>query len=348
MRIFEKYKLLLFLVVTCILNSIMSFLIEPANGSSDTMWREYYQEEEIDMIFIGSSLCSATFDPQIFDERLGVKSFNLGTPMQALEQNRTALETALKDHEIKTVVIGMGFFVFQEDSFDEAEVTFEKELARNKGGIDGVVKSLEYIFSEDVRGTEKSLNYWFPWIYNKEGYSFELMTKNVHSKMELLKSGEQIENSQKGYRPYTGNVDTDKAAEENSFLTYSQTLQEDLLDKFESILELCKEEEVDVLVINTPHPDFDILSYGSELYEEHTSLIKTICEKNAVDYYDFSLAKEKIFDDDDTYYYDYEHLNYEGSQIFCHQLCDFMIRRQNGEEVEKDFYSVEEYFKKQK
>lgn len=108
---FKKYKFLLFLAGICMLNSVLCFLIEPARGSSATMWEEYYKETEIDTIFIGSSLCSASFDPQIFDEKLGVKSFNMGTPMQPLDQNLTALETAFEEHQIDTVVIGMGFFI---------------------------------------------------------------------------------------------------------------------------------------------------------------------------------------------------------------------------------------------
>lgn len=349
MRIFKKVQFLFFIACVCVINGILSFLIEPANGSSDTMWEEYYQEEEIDTVFIGSSLCSAAFDPYIFNERLGVKSFNMGTPMQALEQNITALETAFEEHQIDTVVIGMGFFVFQEDSYEEAELTFEKALARKKGGIEGFLKSMEYIYSEDVRGTEKSVNYWFPWIYNKENYSLDIIKKNVSTKITMLKEHGQIKNnmlegdSAKGYRPYEGVVDYHNTEDVNSYHTYEQKLQERLLQKFESLLTICKENEADILVVNTPHPDFDVLSCY-EMYEENTKMISSICEKYGAEYYDFSLAKSEIFEDKEEYYYDYEHLNYEGSQAFGNALCDFIIKRNNGEAVKQYFYTAEEYF----
>ena len=347
MRIFKKYKVLLFLVLCMVLNSILCFLIEPANGSSDTMWREYFREKEIDTIFIGSSLCSATFDPLIFNERLGVKSFNLGTPMQPLNQNLKAVKTALRDHDIKTVIIGMGFFVFQEEPFTEAEVTFEKELARNIGGIQGIVKGIEYTFSEEVRGTEKSINYWFPWIYNKEGYELSLFKKNVTSKLAMFRGENQTEASKKGYRPYEGMVDLTNIAFENSAVINKNPLQQKQLDKFEELIKYCKEKKVDVFVVNTPHPKFDVLSYDLS-YEEYSRMIQMICEKNEVDYYDFSLVKEELFPSDNKYYYDYEHLNYEGSQLFCEMLCDFMIRRENGESMDGYFYSIEEFFYKEK
>lgn len=350
MRIFKRSKCLVFLLIVYVMNSLMSFLIEPVYGSSDTMWTEYYQEEEIDTIFIGSSLCSATFDPQIFNQKLGVKAFNMGTPMQALEQNITAVETALEEHKINTIVIGMGFFVLQEEPFEEAEVTFEKALARKKGGVEGFLKSLEYVSSENVFQTEKSINYWFPWIYNKEGYALDVIMRNVNTKWGVMQAGfqkdaeNQVSGSRKGYRPYEGHVDYTNYSDTNSFNMYQQKLLEESLDKFERLLSLCKESDVDVLVINTPHPDFDIMSCR-EVYEENTKLVNEICEKYEAEYYDFSLSKQEVFEDKKEYYYDFEHLNYEGSQAFCNELCDFMLNRAKGEEMKSYFYSVEEYFK---
>ena len=161
MRISKIIKPLRFVMLLCVLNMVLCFALEPVNGASETMWSEYFKEPELDTIFVGSSVCSATFDPKLINEKLGVKSFNMGTPSQAIPQSIDALETALKDHEVKTVVLGMGFFGLQDEPMNEAELTFEKALAREKGGITGVMESIDYLMSEDVRDTEKSLNYFF-------------------------------------------------------------------------------------------------------------------------------------------------------------------------------------------
>ena len=347
MQILKKSIGMFFVAFLCAVNAFMSFLIEPTYGSSATMWTEYEQEEKIDMIFVGSSLCSASFDPKVFNEKLGVRAFNMGTPMQPLEQNISAVETAFEEHEIDTVIIALGFFVLQEEPFEEAEVTFEKALARHQGGLKGIKKGLEYCFSEDVLQTEKSINYWFPWVYNKEGYSFDIMAKNVNTKMrvasERREKGQETQAvSQKGYRPYEGYVDYENAWINNSYNTYQQQLREESLQKLEEMLRVCKENGADVLVINTPHPDFDILSCY-EMYGENTRIVSDLCEKYEIDYYDFSLAKQEIFDDKEEYYYDYEHLNLEGSQAFCSQLCDLLQQRAAGVDMKNYFYSVEEY-----
>lgn len=342
MRIFKKCKFLYFILVVCLVNEIMSFLIEPAKGASDMMWSSYYKQKEIDTIFIGSSLCSATFDPKVFEDKLGVKAFNMGTPMQALSQNASALETALEEHAIDTVIIGMGFFVLQEEVYEVAELTFEKELARNSGGIKGYLKSMKYVLSETVRDSEKSINYWFPWVYNAESYSLESIKKNVNSKIKIMQSDESEETDNKGYAPYTGVVDYSTASEKNSYLTYKQELQEELLEKFEKLLIICKKENVDVIVVNTPHPEFDILAC-IDTYAQNEEKVKDLCKKYEVDYYNFSLAKPELFEAKKDFFYDYEHLNYEGSQAFCTIFCEFLQMRNKNENLDKHFYDIEDY-----
>ena len=111
MRIFRIIKPLCFIGVLCVLNIILSFLLEWANGASATMWRQYYEEEKIDVVFVGASVCSASFAPDVFDRRLGLNSFNMGTPAQKTEQSVRALEVAIEEHEVQTVIYGMGFFL---------------------------------------------------------------------------------------------------------------------------------------------------------------------------------------------------------------------------------------------
>ena len=150
------------------------------------MWSGYYAQEEIDTIFIGSSLCQGTFDPRIFDERLGVKSYNMGTPSQAMPQTLRALEVALADHEIETVIFGMGFSSMKLYAVEEAELTFERARAQQKGGIESIKTALSYIYSEDVRNKENSVNYFFPWLYNRDEISVEMISYNVSAKWKAF------------------------------------------------------------------------------------------------------------------------------------------------------------------
>ncbi|MBQ8279952.1 MAG: SGNH/GDSL hydrolase family protein [Roseburia sp.] len=342
MRISKWIKPLGFVIALCLVNGLLSFLIEPVRGSSGTMWKEYYQEESLDTVFVGSSFCVATFDPYVFDEELGVKSFNMGTPLQAIDQTISALETALEDHEIKNVIIGTGFFVFQEEAFDKAELTFEKAKARQMGGLKGIAEGARYMLKEGVRDTEKSINYLFPWLYNQEEVSVEFISQNVSKKIDAWHTPEVKETSKKGYRCFEGVVDYDTQWEINSYTYYDQSFDEELLEQFGKLLQLCKEQEVDVIVINSPHPTFDVVSCY-ETYAQSEAIVKELCQEYGADYYNFSLAKPELFDAKPEYFYDFEHLNDEGAKVFSRALCEFLEKRAAGQNVEEEFYTVEEY-----
>lgn len=338
-----------FLIVFFCINMILSFLLEPARGASEIMWSSYYEQDALDTIFIGSSLCKGTFDPYIFDERLGVNSYNMGTPLQAVPQTVRALEVALKEHEIDTVIFGMGFSTLKYEGLTEAQLTFEKARARERGGLAGIAEDIRFLFSEEVRGNEKSIQYLFPWLYNREEISLDMIKRNVSLKIRQMKEkyfGIPIEDNQvfhKGYQNHGGMVvNYDNRWENNSYRYYDAALDAEMMKSLEEMIQICRQHEVDFMIINTPHPYFDVIACY-ESYEQNQHEVKTLCEKYGVDYYDFSLAKPEIFASKPEYYSDYEHLNLEGSQVFCQQLCDFLIRREKGEDMDAYFYSVDEF-----
>ena len=338
-----------FIVVFLILNMLLSFALEPARGASAIMWNSYYEQEEIDTIFIGSSLCQGTFDPYIFDEKLGVKSFNMGTPLQAVPQTVRALEVAIEDHNIKTVIFGMGFSTLKYEGLLEAELTFEKSRVREMGGVEGFVESMAYLWSEEIRASEKSIHYLFPWLYNREEISGDGMLANMKLKLRQMQEkyfGIPIEDNQifhKGYQNHDGMVfNYDNMWETNTYRYYDEELNAEMMASLEEIMTICRQHEIELIVVNTPHPYFDVVSCY-EFYEQNQNEVKKLCDRYGVDYYDFSLAKPEIYAAKAEYYSDYEHLNLEGSQVFCEQLCDFLIRRENGENMEEYFYSMEEF-----
>lgn len=351
MRISKVIKPLRFLVILCVLNMVLCFMIEPANGASDTMWSEYYQEDEIDTIFVGSSVSSATFDPKVFNEILGSKSFNMGTPSQAISQSVDALEVAFSEHDIQTVVFGVGFFGLQEEPIDEAEMTFEIALAREKGGLDGILESVSYLTSKEVIGTEKSINYFFPWSYNNVTIGWETIAANISAKVNPIDEGFDAASDErrtwhleKGYRPYTGHVEEDRIWSQNSYYYYSDEFEPKAVAEFENLMQLCNANGADLIVVNVPHPVYDVISCF-EYYGKMEEQIAQLCESYGVDYYNFSLVKPEVFENLTEYFYNYEHLNYQGAQVFSKAFCDFMVKRESGEDVDAYFYSVEEYFK---
>ena len=236
-----------FLILFLILNMGLSFLLEPAKGASEGMWKSYYAQEELDMIFIGSSLCQGGFDPLVFDEKLGVNSFNMGTPLQAVPQTTRALETALENHDIKTVIFGMGFSTLKYDSLMEAELTFEKARIKQLGGVAALKESIRYLYSEDIIADEKSINFFFSWLYNRGELTKEELVKNVSKKLEgfwtgkneqaSMETGSLIES--KGYESYGDKVfNYDNLWETNTSRYYEAELNSDMMEALEEMIQI--------------------------------------------------------------------------------------------------------------
>ena len=350
MRISKWIKVLGYLAVIVLVNGILSFLIEPESGASGRMWAGYYAEEELDTIFVGSSICQQTFIPEIFNENMGVKAYNMGTPSQAIPQTMRAIEVALEEHGIETVIFGMDFSSLKYEPITEAELTFESARVRQKGGIEGFLGTLSYIYSEDIRGTEDSIHFLFPWLYNYEDFYPSTMAKNAREKIaeikEELATGQvdETDGLLKGYRNDDRSVfDYSNKWTSNTYYSYEAYFNADMLAEFDSLLEFCDEKDLKVIIINTPNPSFDVVSCY-EFYEYNQKRLKEFCEKYGATYYDFSLVKPEIFEVKEEYFCDNEHLNRQGSEEFCEKLSRFLKRKNDGEDMDSYFYSIDEYW----
>ena len=99
---------------------------------------------------------------------------------------------------------------------------------------------------------------------------------------------------------------------------------------------------MDLIVINTPHPAYDVVSCY-DTYKMNYEQVKELCLKYETDYYDFSLAKPELFQAEEDFFYDFEHLNYKGAQEFDNAVCNLLKKREAGLNLESEFYSVEEF-----
>ena len=349
MRIFKRLKKVSYLAVLIICNLLVSFFVEPADSASGRMWEGYYKEDNLDTIFVGSSVCQQTFIPGIFNQELGMNAYNMGTPSQAVPQTFQAIEVAVKEHDIKTVIYGMGYFSFKYLPIPQAELTFESARVREKGGIEGMLETLEYVYSDEVRAEQKSINFLFPWVFNYEDLSMNTLLNNAVAKgkelIEDMTDGSAPEEEKMGYRnDDTSVLDYEKKWEVTS-AEYGATFETDMLEELENLMAYCKMQEIDLIILNTPHPVHDVVACHG-FYKDNEAEIKRLVAKYDADYYDFSLVREEFFDIEEEFFADYEHLNAQGSEAFCKVLAKFLEIRAAGEAVDKFFYEIDEFYDK--
>lgn len=338
-----------FLLILVGLNNLASFALIPIGGASEVMWNDYYEMEDLDTLYIGSSVCLRSFNPYILDKKLGTNSYNMGTPSQPIDLTYLALETALKQHDIERVYFGFGYFTLTMPNSQQSETAFLQARNQYVSLGERMKASAEYMFHRNNIGSSASVNFIFPWVYNHVQLQVGDIKANIVGKLTgRSASDEKMVNDEmrnyvgRGFGYYKGVLDYDTVGNLTSAAYYYGEFLTDTLNMLDKICELCEENGVDLIVVNTPRPAFDVLAYGEEYYTLYEQVKQFLNERGAK-YYDFNFVKPEVFASRPEYYFNFEHLNEEGADAFSESFADFEMARQQGVDVEAYFYDWKEY-----
>ena len=107
-----------FVALTAVLLAFCDFLLtDDIHSYSRVMLSELYEQAgEIDTLFIGSSHCYRSVDPDAVNRRLGVHSFNAGTSQQLPDGAYYMLREAGSQNELKTVYVEMFYTTYNNKS----------------------------------------------------------------------------------------------------------------------------------------------------------------------------------------------------------------------------------------
>lgn len=342
-------KLTVFIAIFILINQILSFVLIPIGGASEMMWNDYYEMEDLDTLYVGSSVCLRTFNPYILDEKLGTNSFNMGTPSQPIDLTYLAIKTAIEEHDIERVIYGFGYFNLTTLNSQQSEAAFLQARNQKEDLFSRIMSNGSYIFAKENIGKSRSLNFIFPWVYNHVPFHMGDIKKNILGKLQGKSERENfMVNDEvrtyvgRGFGYYNGVVDYNAKEQENSKMYYYGEFFQEALDEMDAICDLCEENNIELIIVNTPRPTFDILCYGEEYYDIYLELKNYFSDRN-VSYYDFNFAKEEIFKSKPEYFFNFEHMNKEGADAFSEAFAVFMQKYENGENLEKYFYNWDEY-----
>ena len=108
---------LAFAALTVVLCLGLNFLlVDDIHSYTRVMLGELYtQSGQINTLFLGSSHCYRSFDPQIVDERLGTRSFNAGSSQQLPDGSFYLLRQALARNDLDTVYLETFFTGYNQE-----------------------------------------------------------------------------------------------------------------------------------------------------------------------------------------------------------------------------------------
>jgi hypothetical protein len=94
-----------------------NFTLPGGYGYTLTRFREAEETRDVDVLFLGSSRCYYSFAPHVFD-RVGLKSFNLGSPSQTPLNTRILLDRYWEQLDPKIVVFEVNLHIMEKDGVE--------------------------------------------------------------------------------------------------------------------------------------------------------------------------------------------------------------------------------------
>lgn len=156
-------KIAAFTAIFLIINLILCGFMPPDNGSSLDMWRSYHQKQSIDIAVIGSSLASCALPEEELAAATGETVALMATNAQSLDMSQIALETLLREHSPRYVILVMDLTNMTGKPYAKAQKAFLYAELQTDSWKDKPADLLRYMTSRDNFTGADSLNALFPW-----------------------------------------------------------------------------------------------------------------------------------------------------------------------------------------
>ncbi len=264
------------------------------SGQSMRRFREIEKYKDIDILFIGSSHCSRSFDPRTFS-RLGVTSFNMGSDSQAPLNSYYLLKKYFDRLNPKLVIFEIYPAILEFDGLEGyydllVNLPMSKEIIQmgvavnNPQAINALVTRAAFSITnsiEDIRQNEIRNE-----TYIKGGYLYA----------EIVHAGD------------------------NFGLSRDINISETQIKYVHRIIDFIKKRGSEILMLVAPIPNErrEVMTN----YEAVSGRIGAIADNHDIGYYDFN--KSLNLDTRDQFR-DYHHMNANGAKVFSYALIDSLL-----------------------
>lgn len=325
-----------------VINSVLSYiLIDDSDDEVRYAMHELYEQEDIETLFLGSSHVFCGYDPRTLDGILGENTYFAATPVQKVDGSYYLLKEVLKNNQVKKVYLDMFY-------------TQYRDIPAQRGSIQ---MQWIYCITDNMKNnwnrTEFLLNasdcehYVEGFLTSARYGNYLLDRKRIERVVKSKRSSEYInyENVPEAFYKGTyvipggagnpemiANLDNLKVAE-NIISDYS-------LKYLNKIVELCKEEEIQLVLVTTPFTDFYVQALGN--YNDFYAYMKKYAKDNDIEYYDFNLCRPEMLDMEDDDFVDYHHLSGKGAVKYSTTFAQLMTSYDEEERQELFYDSVEE------
>ena len=288
------------------------------------VWNEIYNaDENIDILFVGSSHVYKDINPILLDDINSNQNMNLSTSSQSLIGSYFAIKEAIEYNNVSYVCLEMYYGVSTGEIGDFHSRASMKNNWRNIDYMRFSTNKLNYIFS--ACNKELWIETFIPFTrYRSKLFDLSYIKKIIENKSKIEYSNMFYERYDEDGKVFfrtedRGYVYGERQFEKNKYIIYKNTekemMTEDAKIWLEKIIHLCDENNIDIVLFSSPVPDITLIAWG--FYDQYVNDVSKIADKYDIQYYDFNLAKEEYFPIQQyQYFMDDDHLNALGTELF--------------------------------
>lgn len=291
----------------------------------------YTSKHNIDIAFVGSSHAYVSFVPKIVDEKFGAYSFNAATATQYMDGSFAVIQELCEYHKPRRIFLEMYFAMANGPEYME-----RKDLSHTYAISDYMrpsLRKLRYLWNAGNKS--HWVNNFFPARRNwRKIFDLNFISSTIKRKRSIeyrnyhwwdRKEGDEFYYVERGF------VALDKTWKDlwsswaHGAIGKAVQLNE-TNDWYKSLVEIinyCREHEIELALIVAPMPEITIV--GAEKYQLYHDFIQDIADRHGLLFADFNYCRPEYFDTNDrNMFWDNNHVNIKGAEMFTNIFCDFI------------------------
>lgn len=276
----------------------------------------------LDVLFCGASYGMAGFIPSVFDEETGTHCYNLSHSLLPLHGRKVLIEKELARNPVQTVILEVALDSLERDQSEIDGVWGEAFLL---GRLDSFSERIRYI-AEYI--PFQNLDYCYSLLIDSGVRGARsLLTKTVDERYAygfLERPGGDI--------TLRENID----GWHNSEILKDP--REENLQEIRDIIHLCKENDVEIMLVVVPVADSMLWKQSGE--DRVYQTLKDLAAEEDCQLLSFNLYSQRysLFSDT-TSFYNENHMGLEGARVFTTIFADVFNKLRIGQDVSDLFYS---------
>lgn len=314
-------KIMLFLFILILILTSLSGVLRKKT-STTIRWDNFYEkaeQENIELLFLGSSQSFRGLNPRIIEEKLNLSSYNMSNSAQVISQTYYNLVEVLKYTKPKMVILET-YYLDKSDLIPDRWYFAYEEVASMKLGTN----KLEYIF--DLFTWNTYINALFPSIREHENWKH---IDTLYDNMKYETTGLTIYDQDMidGYIVDETVLSSDNIQKYEELGYHKQDVTIDSKDELyiKKIVELCKDNNIEIMFIKTPMPKEH--NEKTNYLDRYNEALR-IANKYQVPYIDFNTIYDEVGFTSDDFRDEFSevnhHLNVNGANKTSNYLVDYI------------------------